>query len=174
MSEFEPALQMVLFNEGGLVDNPSDPGGITNLGISLRFYQKNIKKWADKNDILDLTVNDAAAIYKKFFWNKQPFCKILNQKLANRCFDLCVNMGQPRGITLLQKATNSLIPSEHLVLDGVLGPKTLKAINGADQGQLYDGLIVQATDFYTSISKHGNAHIFLAGWLNRLKNECVL
>jgi lysozyme family protein len=170
MSQFEPALQMVLNHEGGFVDSLDDSGEATNYGISLRFYKRQIKPDATVTDIKNLTINDAAAIYRHYWWDKQPFAKLTSQKLADRVFDLVVNCGQAEGIALLQRAVNALNPSIHLVLDGALGPKTLAIVNALDQEQLYDALIVQATKYYIEISKHGEDSVFLAGWLNRLHN----
>ncbi len=173
MAAFEPALQLVLLNEGGFADNPDDDGGATNLGISLRFYRRKVKADATVDDIKNLTVNDAAAVYRKYFWNKQPFALILDQKLATRVFDLSVNTGLTEGVTLLQRAVNALSPEQHLVIDGSLGIKTLSAVNKLSAEKLYNELIHQATLFYETIAKHGNDKIFLSGWLHRLNHQLV-
>lgn len=170
MAEFVPALQLVLYHEGGFVDNSSDIGGATNLGVSLRFYKKKINPNATLDDIKNLTVNDAAALYKTYFWDRQPFGEIQNQKLADRVFDLVVNTGQAEGVTLLQRAVNDVDLNAHLVLDGSLGAKTLAAINKQDQDNLYAALLIEATHYYKMIAMHGNDHIFLQGWLNRLNS----
>ena len=73
MADFEQAINFVLKNEGGLEENPNDPGGITNHGISLRFL-KSIKPDASEEDIRNLTVNQAKTIYYDHFWVNSP-CK---------------------------------------------------------------------------------------------------
>ncbi len=167
MSKFEEALSLVLKHEGSYSDNPNDEGGATQNGISLRFYRKRIKPDATAADLQKLTINDITEIYRKYFWERQPFDEIACQKLCDRVFDLQVNTGQ--GVSLLQKAINSCIGS-HLVIDNSLGHKTLDAANSILEQNLYHALIIQAEHYYNEIAKHADNHIFLHGWLNRLKN----
>ena len=159
---------MVLFHEGGLEQNKDDPGQITNLGVSLRFYKKRIKPDATEQDIKDLTVNQATEIYHDYFWARQPFADIDDQEIANRVFDLHINTGQ--GISLLQKAINASTRS-HLIVDDMLGIKTLDATNVAAPDILYAELIVQAKAFYEDLAAHNASDKqFLAGWLSRLNS----
>lgn len=168
MAKFESSLQLVLSHEGSFVDNPIDPGGATQNGISLKFYRKRIKPDATVDDLKNLTVNDIAEIYRAFFWNRQPFESIESQKLCDRVFDLCVNTGQ--GVTLLQKAINAAT-GLHLVVDNALGSKTLDAVNSTGFDMLYDELINQAKLYYKNIViNNPSQHIFLNGWLSRLQN----
>lgn len=72
---FELILDFVLEHEGGLVDDPVDPGGITNLGISFRLLQDLPEHLADitkdgiidEQDIVNITIESAAGIYKEIF-----------------------------------------------------------------------------------------------------------
>lgn len=57
---FQPALNIVLAFEGGLVNDPADPGGITKFGISQRAYPTL--------DIANLTLEDASVIYQRDYW----------------------------------------------------------------------------------------------------------
>ena len=157
---------MVFSHEGGYVDSPEDLGSVTNLGISLRFYKKRVKPDATKEDIKNLTVNDAAEIYRRFFWDRQPFESIGSQKLCDRVFDLHVNCGQ--GISLLQKAFNAAT-GLHLLVDNMLGPKTLDAINAGATDMIYAELINQSKLYYKKIALNNpSQQIFLKGWLHRL------
>jgi len=66
LSKFDEIIEVVLKHEGGLVDDPDDPGGLTNLGISQRAYPNE--------DIRGLTVERAKELYDKAkeiipFWN---------------------------------------------------------------------------------------------------------
>src|ERR1039458_5408099 len=81
MADFNLAISIVLTNEGGLVDDPNDPGGLTNYGISKASYP-NL-------DIKNLTVAQATAIYLRDFW---LFGGIVNQAVATKLFDAYVNM----------------------------------------------------------------------------------
>lgn len=170
MAQFEIALSKVFFNEGGYSDNPNDSGGATNLGISLVFYRKNVKPDATKKDIKDLTVNDAAHLYKKYFWDMAPFAKINSQKVADRVFDLSVNMGVSSAISILQRAINNML-DHHILVDGVMGTKTVTAINALIEDMLYGFIISEAKDKYRDIvSKNPKNIVFYKGWLRRLAN----
>jgi lysozyme family protein len=150
MASFEIAVEITLNNEKGLVDNPSDPGGLTKFGISQRSYP-NL-------DIRNLTVEDAKAIYLRDFWR---FGGINDQQVANKVFDMVVNMGHT-AIRLVQKAVGF---SQQ---DGVYGPVTETAINSFAPKTLlpaYKGLLA---DHYTAIANANPAETkFLHGWLNR-------
>jgi lysozyme family protein len=84
MADFNTAVALVLKHEGGLVDNPQDPGGLTNFGISKRAYPSL--------DIANLTVDDAKAIYQRDYW--KPFMEQeVDQRIANCALDCAVNQG---------------------------------------------------------------------------------
>lgn len=174
MAKFQPALSLVLKHEGGLAQNAMDSGGITNFGISFAFYKKRIKPDANESDIRNLTIQQASDIYEKYFWNRADFADIIDQNIANRLFDLSVNLGQAQAITLLQRALNMLKPTLHLILDGSLGGHTLNATNNANPEKLYEQLILEAESFYKKlVAKHPQDGIFLAGWLHRLHSVTV-
>ena len=110
MSAFDRALALVLRHEGGLVDDPNDPGGLTNFGISQRAYPDL--------DIRNLKVADAANIYRTGYWDAIKGDQ-LPDGLAICVFDAAVNMGTDKAIRLLQKACS-------VQVDGILGPNTLR------------------------------------------------
>lgn len=172
MAKFLPALQLVLQNEGGLVDSQEDPGGATNFGISLRFIKKKVKIDADEAYIRNLSIDDAERIYKQHFWDRLRIEEIDSQKIANRLFDLAVNCGPRTAVSFIQKSINTIEPSAHLVVDGILGIKTLTQINALNVDDLYHELICHAARFYKSISRSRQNKIFLKGWLNRLYGPC--
>lgn len=106
---FDAALAFVLRHEGGLVDHPADPGGLTNFGISQRSYPEL--------DIRGLTRADATAIYRRDFWRPLR-CAELPEPLDIVLFDTAVNCGPARAVRWLQSACGARP-------DGVLGSWTL-------------------------------------------------
>src|SRR5882724_9263143 len=122
-SEFNIAIKVVLANEGGYVNNPADPGGETNFGISKRSYP-NV-------DIKNLTRDSAAEIYRHDYW---LYGDLNNQDVATKLLDMSVNMGIKRAITLCQISLNDI--GEHCGVDGKWGHGTESTINGSDANVL--------------------------------------
>ena len=75
---FDIALDFVLEHEGGLVDDPNDPGGLTNMGISIRFGREI---GLIEDDIREMTKEYASQIYEVHFWQRCS-CFILPERLA--------------------------------------------------------------------------------------------
>lgn len=166
MARFENAINIVLENEGGLVNNPSDPGGITNFGISLEFY-KTIKVGAAPEDIIGLTQAMAMQIYRSCFWDKNKYNLIADQFIATKVFDLSVNMGAKNANLCLQRAAKAA-QMRPIVEDGVIGTQSLYAINSSPPTCVYAALKSEAAGYYRNLA-HANPklEIFLKGWLNR-------
>jgi lysozyme family protein len=79
-----PAIDLVLRHEGGLVNDPQDPGGLTNFGISKKSYPDL--------DISNLTRAQAGSIYQRDFWTPTMAAQT-DQRLANCMLDCRVNQG---------------------------------------------------------------------------------
>ncbi len=172
MAKFLEAVSFVLKHEGGLSNVEGDQGEITNFGISLRFFKKNVKIDGTPDNIRNLSAHEAEGIYKRYFWDRAPYHEINSQHIANRLFDLAVNCGPSTAVGMIQRAINSLTYKSHLVVDGGLGIKTLDQINILNEVKLYNALIYEAIRFYHEIAEHKNNEIFLKGWLNRLTAPC--
>jgi lysozyme family protein len=110
---FDRAFDFTLKEEGYYSNDPFDPGGETKYGISKSAYPSV--------DIKNLTLEKAKSIYYNDYW--RPFEKVaeINPALAMVLYDTGVNMGVGTTIRMLQKVTGT-------VVDGVIGPMTLKAI----------------------------------------------
>jgi lysozyme family protein len=117
----------VIEREGGerLVNDPDDPGGVTKWGIS--------KKAHPNEDIPNLTLDDAVRIYMDDYWKPSKASK-LPVSLQDVYFDMVVNMGQHRGVKVLQEACNH--KKANLVVDGRIGPKTIKASQSLEKDRL--------------------------------------
>ena len=94
---FEEAVKVILEHEGGLENNTlRDPGSVTQWGISLRFLQSigldiNHDGRVNADDVRDLTLTDAKAIYRKYWWDKYHYEAIEDNKVVAKIFDLAVN-----------------------------------------------------------------------------------
>ena len=69
-NNFEKSLEMLLHHEGGFVNHPKDPGGVTNLGVTKAVYEKWVGREVSIEEMKDLTHEDVAPIYKKNYWDK--------------------------------------------------------------------------------------------------------
>lgn len=149
MADFNLAIPVVLKNEGGYVNNPSDPGGETKYGISKASYPYV--------DIANLTVGQATAIYMKDFW---LFGGIVNQAVATKLFDSYVNM-RHAAIKIAQQVAG-------VVVDGGYGPHTEAAINAMDPFVFLSNFRAGLAYHYRAIAAANQAEAkFLKDWLER-------
>ena len=159
---FDRCLKAVLKHEGGYVDHPRDPGGATNLGITLgtaKAYRLDIDLDGDvdKNDVRLLTPNTAAPVYKDGYWLKCQ-CDKLPAGVDYMVFDLAVNSGTNRAMRYLQRAVGA-------AEDGKIGPKTLLLVNSHDAADTICRLADLREAFYRSLSTFST---FGKGWIRRL------
>ena len=134
---FEEAVRVVLSNEEGLTDHPSDVAGLTNFGITYSDLITAINEEIVPHSvtIANLTKAQAIEIYRELYWNKLNLSRIETQSIANKILDTSVNVGMHFGIVILQRAIRSAT-GEMLNEDGFLGEKTLKAVNEAPPAAL--------------------------------------
>ena len=161
MAEFSKAIDTILKNEGGYVNNPNDPGGETNYGISKRSFPDV--------DIRTLTQEKAVAIYHTSFWGKYPLLdEIESQAVATKVFDLMVNTGAPQAIKILQQSINDASVACVVSTDGRLGPATVQRANELDPDVLLNAIRTNAARFYCDIVKRKpDQKEFLRTWLLR-------
>lgn len=95
---FDRAFEIVVGAEGGLVDDPHDPGGLTKFGISQRAYP-NL-------DIRNLTLDQARDIYLHDYWLKAGCDHLVDEAMAILVFDCAVNQGVDRAKQFSMKGQN--------------------------------------------------------------------
>lgn len=181
MASIEKALPFVFKHEGRFSNDPVDPGGATNWGISLRFLKTvgdlDHDGWPDGDinqdgkvtaeDIQLLSINDATRIYSHFFWQPNSYSKITDQTIATKIFDLAVNMGSKTANKCLQRAVRA-VNGKVLNDDGIIGPKTLDAVNDCDPAILLSALKSEAAFVYRQIiAKNSKMNKYKNGWANR-------
>lgn len=143
---FSQALAFVLDHEGGYVNDTRDPGGETKYGISKRAYPDVL--------IADLTKDDAAAIYRRDYWDACR-CDDLPEAIAIMVFDAAVNQGVGAATRMLQAAAS--VP-----VDGRIGPQTIRA---SVLAPVLPALYEQRRERYEA---NKNFAIYGRGWLRRL------
>jgi lysozyme family protein len=162
MADFEKALAYTLKHEGGWADDPADPGGATNFGITLKTARKHGVK--SKEDLRAIPMEVVRLIYYDGYWH---FDAVGDQRVATKLFDMAVNMGPCKAIGLLQLALCDM--GCVVDVDGDFGPRTLAAVNSAlNQAGLLDALCGASEAHYHAVAEARPAsQKFLKGWLKR-------
>lgn len=155
---FERALAIVLRHEGGFVNHPNDPGGMTNNGITKKVYDAYMGKVTTEQEMRDMPENHVAEIYKKQYWDRVN-ADSLASGLDLSVFDWAVNSGCGRAVKALQKCVG-------VKQDGGLGPITLKSVNEHDAEELIEMMSVERETFYRKLKTFEH---FGKGWLRRNK-----
>lgn len=119
-ANFERALALVLKHEGGYVDHPQDPGGATNLGVTIGALSDWLGRPATKQEVAALTRASVAPIYRKNYWAAIRGDD-LPAGLDYCAFDFAVNSGPKRAAMALQRAVG-------VADDGIIGSITLANI----------------------------------------------
>jgi lysozyme family protein len=160
MSEaFDRALSRVLTEEGGLVDDPQDPGGIAKFGISLRAHPE-----LGRAGILGLTPERAAEIYRKYYWPLE--FDELPPTIACEIFDHGVTAGMFLAIRLAQRACRAF--GVHLTDDGKIGPATVQALQRAPAAAYIPVYRMAREGYYRAVAEElACGSRFLDGWLYR-------
>ncbi len=180
MSEFQPAVEIVLKHEGGFFDRSETTGEVVSMGITLATLRAVGVFPAERGSpptlqeiqfIKSINATWASDFYKKQFWDPQHLGDLNCQKLAAKVFDLSVNMGKVQAGYLFQRAINKDIWPAALHEDGIIGPQTIQEANSVDCSTVYDHLIAGAAAFYNEVAeKHPELAENLNGWLARLNS----
>jgi lysozyme family protein len=153
---FDKCLAMVLKHEGGFVDHPKDPGGATNMGVTLGTYEQWVGRSVTIEEMKALTVDDVAPIYRKNYWDR-----VRGDDLPSgvdwSVFDWAVNSGPSRSAKALQKIVM-------VTRDGAIGPKTLAAVGDHKPEDLINTMHTARQRFYERLSTFDT---FGRGWSRR-------
>ena len=152
MTWFDQCFEKLIAHEGGVSENPKDPGGLTNYGISQRAYP-NL-------DIRSLTLAEVKQLYKRDYWDRAQ-CDQLPSQLSYLVFDAAVNSGIGQSIRFLQRAVG-------VADDGSIGPITLSAAKRMDTESLCARFLGQRLEFMTRLTTFD---VFGKGWARRIADQ---
>jgi lysozyme family protein len=156
-SNWDNAFKMMLASEGGYVNHPSDPGGMTNLGVTKRVWEEWVGRESNEKEMRSLTPEMVEPLYKRKFWDACK-CDDMPSGIDYLVFDFAVNAGVGRSAKILQTAVG-------VTPDGGIGPITLAAVKAQDPAELVQKFSDAKEAFYRSLNTF---ETFGKGWLNRV------
>jgi lysozyme family protein len=156
--DFKECLELVLKSEGGWVNNPKDPGGETNLGVTKAVWEEWVGHPVES--LKKLTKDDVAPLYEQKYW-RPCYGEVLPRGLDLIVFSAAIMSGSGRCIKLLQSAIGC-------VPDGVIGPKTRELISASNTANLIAKFSEARREYYHSLKTFP---IFGKGWLARVDRE---
>jgi lysozyme family protein len=154
---YQECLDLVLKSEGGWVNNPKDPGGETNLGVTKAVWEEWVGHPVET--MKNLTKDQVAPLYEQKYW-RPCYGEVLPRGLDFVVFSMGVNAGPGRSVKLLQSAIGC-------VPDGIIGPATRSLICASNSATLITKFSESRRDYYRSLGKP----MFEKGWLNRCDRE---
>lgn len=149
---FKQAFIRLLGSEGGYVNNPNDPGGETNWGISKRSYPNE--------DIKNLTQERAEAIYLRDFWSRINADK-LPDGVAYQLFDFAVNSSNETAVRYFQRALG-------VADDGHWGPISQAAADKTSESDMIMLINAERLDYMTRLKNWPDAS---RGWSRRIAHN---
>ena len=157
ISNWDNAFKLMLKSEGGYVNNPADPGGMTNLGVTKATWENWVGRESDEAEMRGLTPEKVEPLYKKKYFDAVRGDE-LPAGLDYLMFDFAVNAGAGRAIKTLQTAVG-------VTPDGGFGSITMAAVQAVDPVELIERFSQAKEDFYRSLTTFST---FGKGWLNRV------
>ena len=156
---FDVAIGRILGHEGGYVNDPQDPGGETNWGITWPVLYEAIGRGLVPAGvtIAALTRDHAKVIYHGLFWLRLR-ADTMSDGVAYQLLDFAVNSGIPTAVRKLQTVVG-------VVDDGRWGPVSQQALDRRSESDLIMLLVAERLDFMTRL-KNWPAHG--RGWARRI------
>ena len=156
-ANFEAALKAVLHHEGGFVNHPDDPGGMTNLGVTKAVWEEWVGHAVDEKVMRALTPEVVGPMYKAKYWDKIKGDD-LPEGVDYAVFDAAVNSGPGRAAKWLQACVG-------VEPDGGIGPKTLAAVAAFASAELVEDYAKRRLSFLMDLPHWGT---FGKGWSRRV------
>lgn len=154
---FENALQHLLKHEGGFVNHPADPGGMTNLGVTKKVWEEWVGHPVDEKAMRALTPAEVAPMYKRKYWDAIKGDDLPDG--VDYCvFDCAVNSGPGRAAKFLQEVVK-------VKADGAIGPGTLKAVSEMHPADIVNAYNIRRLDFLQALPTW---ETFGKGWGRRV------
>ncbi len=165
----------IVAREGGFVNDPDDPGGATNFGVTIHTLRRlRPGQRIGVEEVRQLTREEAIEIYIEHYFTR-PRIAELPEPLWATVFDMQVNAGA-NAVRILQRLLVQM--GIEVAVDGVIGPQTIAATHRAYEmapGHLVDAYGIARRDYYYAIADQRPASRKFArrrnggkgGWITR-------
>ncbi|WP_323020542.1 holin-associated N-acetylmuramidase, partial [Pararhodobacter sp.] len=156
MRDVQSLAEEIVAREGGFVNDPDDPGGATNFGVTIGTMRRlGLDLTGDgqvsEADVSALTRPQAVAIFLEHYY-RRPGIAALPEALQPSVFDMYVNSGG-NAVRILQRLLGEM--GHDLTADGVIGPQTIRAAQAAYQaapGHLADAYGIARRSYYYALA----------------------
>jgi len=169
MADFKAAFGFVLQHEDSTRSGKVtiDAGGRTRFGIAEKFHSDLPEEFFTGS--AEEALAEAEKIEEREYWDVMRLVEVEDQNVANKLFDMGVNMGVLQAAVYAQRAANALAAADaRLAEDGVIGPRPLAAINAAGPMAYYQLLRQLSAAYYRHVAAVNPAQaVNLAGWMKR-------
>ena len=163
MADYRKLKPFILRWEGGYINDQADLGKQTNKGVTLSTYRSVFGKNKTVSDLKKITDDQWEFIFKKFYWDKWKADDIKDQNVANILVDWLWCSGS-YGIKIPQRVLG-------VSVDGIVGSKTIAAINARYGRELFDTIKQERKDFIDRICQtRPQNRKFKNGWMNRINS----
>jgi lysozyme family protein len=154
---FDLCLTLLLAHEGGFVNHPQDPGGMTNLGVTARVWEEWLGRPVSEKEMKALTPTMVKPLYKRKYWDAVRGDELVSG-VDYAVFDVAVNSGAGRAIKFLQSCVG-------VTVDGGFGPRTFDAVSKQDPERLIELYCAKRLEFLQALKTF---ETFGKGWSRRV------
>jgi len=156
MQSIEQIAEEIVAREGGFVNDPDDPGGATNFGVTIHTMRRlgldlDRDGDVDVGDVRALSRGQAVAIFIDHYY-RRPGIAGLPEALRGSVFDMYVNAGA-NAVKILQRLLREM--GEAVDVDGVIGPQTQAAAARAAQAapdHIVDAYGIARRNYYFALA----------------------
>lgn len=176
---FDAAFARTIGIEGGYSNNPADPGGETNWGITIAEARAH----GFHGPMRDMSIAAARDIYRQSYWNLLHLSEVdaISPAVAQEMFDIGVNRGRSVPVPYLQRALNAFNRQgkdyPDIAVDGLAGAMTIAALRSFihQRGALGEKVMLHAllaqlgVGYLEIVEKRPQSEDFIFGWFaNRI------
>ena len=152
MRDVRRIAEEIVAREGGYVNDPDDPGGATNHGVTIGTMRRlGLDLTGDgsvtTDDVRRLTRAQAVEIFLRHYYERPGIAR-LPEAIRPSCFDMHVNAGS-NAVRILQQLLNAM--EQTVTVDGCIGPLTVAASHRAAAiapGHIADAYGIARRNYY--------------------------